>query len=99
MYKYSTNADMLSDGQAQGICPLWWLNECYDAMPGNIDKVIARQSNKDHGDMLRSADGYMTAWFMYHLKGDTEAGEAFFGDDAEILTNNSWQDVKVNKSF
>ena len=27
--------------------------------------------------MLRLADSYMTAFFMWHLKGDTEAGKAF----------------------
>ena len=37
--------------------------------------------------MLCSADGYMTAWFMYYLKGETEAGKAFFGEDAEIHSN------------
>lgn len=31
------------EGEAQGICPVWWLNECYDAIPDNVDKVIARQ--------------------------------------------------------
>ena len=46
--------------------------------------------------MLRSADGYMTAWFMYYLKGDTEAGKAFFGENAEILSNENWQDIKIN---
>ena len=57
---------------------------------------MAREVGKDHGDMLRSADGYMTAWFMYWLKDDTEAGKAFFGENAEIFTNSNWQDVKVD---
>ena len=46
--------------------------------------------------MLRYADGYMTAWFMYYLRGDTEAGQAFFGENAEILFNENWQDIKIN---
>lgn len=29
--------------------------------------------------------GNMTAWFMYSLKGDTEAGKAFLGEDAFLL--------------
>lgn len=89
-------SETLPEGKAQGICPLWWLSECYDAIPNSVDKVIARQTGKDHGDMLRSADGYMTAWFMYYLKGDAEAGKAFFGESAEILTNVNWQDIKTN---
>jgi hypothetical protein len=47
-------------------------------------------------DMQYSADGYVTAWFMYWLKGDTEAGTAFFGENAEITANENWQDVTVN---
>lgn len=43
--------------------------------------------------MLRYVDGYMTAWFMYWLQNDAYAGEAFLGEDAEILTNPNWQDV------
>jgi len=93
MTEYS---ETLPEGKVQGICPLWWLNECYDAVSDDVDKVIARQTGKDHGDMLRSADGYMTAWFMYYLKGDTEAGKAFFGENAEILSNENWQDIKIN---
>lgn len=92
----SEYSETLPEGKAQGICPLWWLNECYDSITNGVDKVIARQTGKDHGDMLQSADGYMAAWFVYYLKGDIEAGKAFFGKDAEILFNENWQDIKVN---
>lgn len=82
--------------EGQGICPLWALIENYHAIPDTVDKVMAREIGKDHGDMLRYADGYMTAWFMYYLKGDAQAGEAFFGNNAEILSNANWQDIKTN---
>lgn len=84
------------EGKAQGICPLWWLNECYDAIPEQVNKVIARQVNKDHGDMLRSADGYMTAWFMWQLHGDEEAAKAFVGENPEIMSNVLYQDQQIN---
>ena len=58
---------------------------------------MAREKNRDHGDMLRYADGYMTAWFLYYLQDNEEAGTAFFGENAEILTNPNWQDVKVEE--
>ncbi|MBQ6812477.1 MAG: alpha/beta hydrolase [Agathobacter sp.] len=93
IYQYQ---EVLAEGEAQGICPLWWLEECYHAIPNNNTKVIARQKSKDHGDMLRSADGYMTAWFMYWLQGDEEAGKAFFGENAEIKTNENWKEVQTN---
>lgn len=80
-----------------GIAPLFSLQENFDAISDDVTKVMAREKNKDHGDMLRYADGYMTAWFMYYLKDEESAGKAFFGDDAEILSNTNWQDVKVNE--
>ncbi len=89
-------ATQKADTEGQGICPLWSLSENFNAISDTVDKVMAREVGKDHGDMLRSADGYMTAWFMYWLKGDTKAGKAFFGENAEIFTNSNWQDVKVD---
>ncbi len=86
----------LAEGETQGICPLWWLQECFDAMPDTVPKVIGRLSGKDHGDIPFSADGYMTAWFMYWLQDDEAAGKAFFGADAEIGANENWQDVTIN---
>lgn len=82
--------------EGQGICPRWSLKENFQAISDTVDKVMARRIGKDHGDMLRYADGYMTAWFMYYLKGDAKAGEAFFGEHAEILSNGNWQDIMVN---
>lgn len=79
-----------------GIAPLFSLRENYSAISSNITKIMARRVNTDHGDMLPLADGYMTAWFMYWLNGDEEAGNAFFGDNAEILTNANWQDIEKN---
>ena len=59
-------------------------------------KVMGRLVNVDHGVTPKKADGYMTAWFMYWLKDDLQAGNIFFNDNAEILTNTNWQDVKIN---
>lgn len=61
----------------------------------DADKVMARKTGCEHGHMLYSADGYVTAWFMWQLQGDTEAAKAFVGDDAEILTNTLYQDQRV----
>ena len=47
--------------------------------------------------MLVRTDGYMTAWMLYHLQNDEEAGQGFIGDNAEILTNLNYQDVEKNK--
>ena len=42
--------------------------------------------------MLYYADGYVTAWFMWHLRGDEEAAKAFVGDHAELMGNSLYQD-------
>ena len=69
----------------------------YNNISDSVSKIIARRRDTDHGDMLPYADGYMTAWFMYHLQDDKEAGAVFFGDNAEILNNANWQNVQKNR--
>ena len=58
---------------------------------------MGRLMDIDHGQTYQKADGYMTAWFMYWLKDDLQAGSIFFDDNTEILVNSNWQDVKINK--
>ena len=60
-------------------------------------KVRGRITGAEHGDMLVLSDGYMTAWMLYQLQGNEEAGSAFIGVDAEILHNEGWQDVEKNR--
>lgn len=82
----------------QDITPLWSLEENYNNLPDDIDKAYARKKDVDHGDSYLQMDGYMTAWFMYWLRGDEEAGKVFFGNNAEIINNELYQDVKVHKA-
>lgn len=79
-----------------GIAPLFSLQDNYAAISDGVEKVMARRVGADHGDMLVYADGYMTAWMMYQLKGDADAAKVFVGEDAEILANTNWQDVAKN---
>lgn len=78
------------------IAPLESLQKLYNNIPNDVTKILARRNDADHGEMLYYGDGYVTAWFMYYLKGDPEAERAFFGDNAEIRSNAYWQDVAVN---
>lgn len=80
-----------------GVAPLQSLMEIYDAMPDDVLKVRGRCVGAEHTDMILRTDGYMTAWMLYHLQGDEEAGKAFMGENAEIQYNANWQDVKVSK--
>ena len=60
-------------------------------------KAMALRADTDHGSMLYSGDGYVTAWLMYWLQGE-EAGAAFFGPEAELLHNSKWQGGAVKTS-
>ena len=84
----ATSKEQVTDdknGVAQGICPLWSLQENYSLLPETVDKVIARKKNVDHGDSYKQFDGYMTAWFVYHLQGDTEIAKPQAPDLVSLL--------------
>ena len=59
-------------------------------------KVMAVRKGAAHGEMLYSADGYVTAWFMWLLQGDENAAKAFSGSDPEILRNALYQNQRAN---
>ena len=70
--------------------------ENYNMISNDVFKVRARVSGAEHGAMQVMTDSYMTAWMLYHLRGDVEAGSVFIGDCAEISSNNGWQDIEKN---
>lgn len=85
-----------SNTEYGGVAPLSSLVDIYNNMTDNVFKVRARVTNAEHEDMLLRTDGYMTAWMLYHLQNDADAGKVFIGDDAEILNNSNWQDIEKN---
>lgn len=82
------------DFEMKTVIPTDKLNEMYDKL--NVQKVMARKKGCEHGDMLYSADGYVTAWFMWQLQNDTEAAKAFIGDKPELLDNELYQDQRID---
>lgn len=81
---------------AKTLAPLGSLTEVFDKLPANVPAVLARRKNADHGDMLKIADGYMTAWFRYTLMKDADAERVFAGRSPEIVANTAnWQDVRL----
>ena len=68
------------------------LQEIYDDI--DSQKIKFRRKNTPHGNTQYSEDGYVVAWFMWHLQGDGEASKAFIGDNAEILHNDLYQDIE-----
>ena len=79
---------------ANTVIPIDKMNELYDKM--TVSKAMARRSDTDHGDILYSVDGYVTAWFMWQLQGDEEAAKAFIGDNPEIMCNQLYQDQRID---
>ena len=66
----------------------------YDAM--TVPKAMALRSGMDHGKMLYSADGYVTAWFLYWLTEDEASGKAFMGEESELLSNSLYSEQNIN---
>ncbi len=63
-----------------------------------VPKAMARKIDCEHGDMLYSADGYVTAWFMWQLQNDENAAKAFTGEQPELLSNPLYQEQQSNLS-
>lgn len=61
-------------------------------------RVMALRTGTDHGQMLYAGDGYVTAWLMYWLRGDEEAGKAFWGEAPELAGNPNWRGVQISRS-
>ena len=80
-----------------GVSPLSALIDNYSKVTDDVMKVRGRAVGAEHEQMLMRSDGYMTAWMLYQLTGDEEAGTVFLGENAEILHNANWQDVEKNR--
>ncbi len=78
------------------VIPIEAMHTMYDKL--NVPKVMARKLDCEHGDMLFSADGYVTAWFMWQLQGDAEAAKAFTGKRPKLLTNPLYTEQQSNLS-
>lgn len=59
-------------------------------------KAMAVRIGANHGEMLYTADGYVTAWFRWQLMGDEDAAKAFTGEAPELLRNRLYQDQKID---
>ena len=79
-----------------GVSPLSAQIANYNSIGEDVQKVRARAVGAEHEQMLMRSDGYMTAWMLFQLTGNEEAGTVFGGENAEILHNANWQDVEKN---
>ena len=72
------------------------MEKLYGKLGGS--RTMALRTDADHGKMLYAGDGYVTAWFMYWLRGDEGAGSAFWGEAPELADNPNWQGVQISES-
>ena len=88
---------LASDGSTDEntVIPLASLQKLYDTIPSDTPKVMARRTGVDHSNMLYCADGYVTAWFLYWLCDDEEAG-SIFRADGELTANPLYEDVQIS---
>lgn len=61
----------------------------------SLNFAMHNEMTDDYGNPERYF-GYITAWLMYQLKGDTTAASAFVGSNPEISSNYSWLFVDIN---
>lgn len=57
---------------------------------------MVRRKDTVHNEVLYTANGYVTAWFMWLLQGDEKAAKAFTGDSPEIMSNSLYQDQNAD---
>lgn len=82
------------DFEMKTVIPEEDMNLMYDSIPS--PKVMARKLECEHGDMLYSADSYVTAWLLWQLQNDETAASAFTGDAPEILNNPLYRAQKID---
>lgn len=87
-------AGTVGEFETKIVIPITEMNRMYDKI--HASKVMARRIGMDHDQMMYSAGGYVTAWFMWQLQGDEEAAKAFTGDNPELLSNPLYQDQKID---
>ncbi|MEV6073301.1 hypothetical protein AB0L82_42720 [Nocardia sp. NPDC052001] len=82
----------------------------YDALPASISKARASLINASHNDIqgqpgctnlgcndgVEGYLGYLTAWFMDRLRGDSQAHRVFVSGTGEFLHNPHWTDQQSN---
>lgn len=82
------------DFETQAVIPIEKMIQMYNKIPSS--RIMLRRTGAEHGQMLYSADGYVTAWFMWQLQEDKEASKAFIGDNPEISNNKLYKDVQID---
>lgn len=82
------------DFETKMVIPLEELVAMYERL--SVPKVMMRRKGSEHGQTLYVADGYVTAWLMWHLQHDEEAANAFVGEKPELIHNSLYSDWRID---
>ena len=82
------------DFETQMVIPHEKMIAMYEKL--SCPKAMARRIGSEHGDMLYDADAYVTAWFLWQMKGDEQAAAVFAGDTPELKSNPLYQDQRID---
>lgn len=82
------------DFELKIVIPFSEMQKMYNRI--NAPKVMARRKGTEHGQMLYSADGYVTAWLMWQLNNDSCAAKAFTGRHPTLKDNKLYQNVQIH---
>lgn len=70
------------------------LESIYSDIAGG--KVMVRRKDTAHNEVLYAANGYVTAWFLWHLQDDAAAAECFTGTNPDLSSNPLYQDQRFS---
>lgn len=75
--------------------------KAYNKIPQGVPAALGIRKTANHDAIIETnlETGYLTAWMLYQLTGDTEARKVFGGSDPELKSNPNWQDVSVKNIF
>ena len=82
------------DFEMKTVIPAEQLPLMYEAV--DAPKAMARKTGCDHGQMLYSANGYVTAWLLWQLQGNEEASSVFIGENPELLNHKLYQEQRID---
>ena len=83
-----------TDFETKSVIPMDAMQRMYKQLKS--PKVRFRRKGADHGMNLYNGDGYVTAWFLWHLQGNKTAAKVFTGNSPELMQNKMYQNRRID---
>jgi len=87
----------ITDTDDPYVSPLSVNRIAYDKLPSGVPAALALRKTADHEAIRLTTmqHGYVTAWLLFQLMNNSDAGKVFRGSTPELVTNPNWQDVSM----